>query len=74
MQEVELFRWWVTAPGRRRPYLTSFLMDAATAQATYPGARPDPSTRIVRLVPNTEAERAEAHYHYPSAGRNDPTA
>jgi hypothetical protein len=27
MKEVEYFRWWVTAPGRRRPYLTSFPMD-----------------------------------------------
>ncbi len=70
MKDVEYFRWWVTAPGRRRPYLTSFIMDAQQALATYPGARPEPSTRVVRHVPETEAEGAAAMFHYPSTGHD----
>lgn len=70
MLQVEYFRWWVTAPGRRRPYLTSFLMPAEQALATYPGARPEPSTREIRQVPDTEAERSTAMFQYQSAGHD----
>lgn len=69
MQTVEYFRWWVSSPGCKRPYLTSFVMSAEEAQR-YPGARPEPSTRIVRQVPETEEERLAAQFHYPSAGRD----
>jgi hypothetical protein len=70
MREAEYFRWWVTAPGRRRPYLTSFVMDAKTAQQQYPGAKPEPTSRVVRDEPETEQERAAAMYHYQSAGHD----
>lgn len=69
MRQVEYFRWWVTAPGRPRPYLTRFPMTAADA-ARYPGARPELSTREVRELPETDEERAASHYHYQSAGRD----
>jgi hypothetical protein len=70
MKQVEYFRWWVTAPGRRKPYLTAFPMDADTAAAQYPGAKPDPSTRQVRRVPDTDAEKLQAMMHYQSAGHD----
>jgi hypothetical protein len=70
MRRVEFFRWWVTAPGRKRPYLTSFPMDAQTAASQYPGARPEPTTREVRQVPETEAERDAHAPHRQSAGRD----
>jgi hypothetical protein len=57
MREVEYFRWWVRAPGRKRAHLTDFLMDAETAKTTYPGARPDPTSRTIRRVPQKEADR-----------------
>jgi hypothetical protein len=80
MRETEYFRWWVTAPGRRRPYLTSFVMDAKTAQEQYPGAKAESPSRIVRQEPETEEERTAAMYLYQSAGhdsvkppaKNDP--
>ena len=58
MREVEYFRWWVRAPGRKRAHLTDFLMDAETAKSTYPGARPDPTSRTIRRVPQQEADRS----------------
>jgi thiamine pyrophosphate-dependent acetolactate synthase large subunit-like protein len=70
VKQVEYFRWWVTAPGRPRPYLTSFPMDAQEAAANYPGARPEPSTREVRQLPDTDAEQNEAMYQYQSAGHD----
>jgi hypothetical protein len=68
MREVEYFRWWVTAPGRPRPYRTRFPMDAQEAAARYPGATPDLSTREVRQLPETDAEMRAAQFHYQSAG------
>lgn len=70
MREVEYFRWWVTAPGRKRPYLTAYVMDAQTAQKQHPGARPEPSSRVARTEPETEQERAAAMYRYQSAGHD----
>ena len=70
MKQVELFRWWVRAPGRKRAHLTDFLMDAATANAKYPGARPDPTSRTVRAVPESDAEQRAALFHHPSAGHD----
>jgi hypothetical protein len=70
MREVELFRWWVRAAGRKRAYLTRFLMDAETAQAQYPGARPEPTSRTIRLVPETDEERRAAHFLSQSAGQD----
>ena len=58
MREVEYFRWWVRAPGRKRAHLTDFLMDAATASARYPGARPDPTSRTIRRIPLPDDETA----------------
>jgi hypothetical protein len=50
MKEIEYFRWWVTVPRRKRPYLTDFLMNAEEAARHYPGARPEPATRELRVV------------------------
>jgi hypothetical protein len=58
MKQVELYRWWVRGPGRKRAHLTNFLMDAKTAEATHPGARADPTSRTLRQVPETDAEAA----------------
>lgn len=69
MKEVEYFRWWVTAPGRRREYLTSFAMSAEEA-ARYPGARPEPATREVRRLPESDGEIRAAMFHYQSAGHD----
>jgi hypothetical protein len=70
MKQVELFRWWVRAPGRKRAHLTDFLMDAAAANAEFPGARPDPTSRTVRNVPETDAEQSAASIHPASAGHD----
>ena len=51
MKEVEYFRWWVVDARRKRPYLTDFLMNAEEAARHYPGARPEPATRELRMVP-----------------------
>lgn len=68
MRSVTYYRYWVTAPGRKREYLTSFPMTAEDA-ASYPSARPEPSSREVREVPETPEEQAQAHYNYQSAGQ-----
>jgi hypothetical protein len=68
MREVEYFRWWVRAPGRKRAHLTDFLMDAATASAKYPGARPDPTSRTIRRVPLAEADAAPHSSGQPAGG------
>ena len=52
MKEVEYFRWWVVDARRKRPYLTDFLMNAEEAARHYPGARPEPATRELRMVPD----------------------
>lgn len=70
MRTVEYFRWWVTAPGRKRPYLTNFPMPADQALAQYPGAKPEPSTRELRQVPETDQEQRESMYRYQSAGHD----
>jgi hypothetical protein len=70
MRQVEYFRWWVTAPGRRRPYLTSFPMDAETAARQYPGAKPELATRQMRDLPETAEEQLTAMYRYQSAGHD----
>lgn len=70
MKEVEYFQWWVTAPGRKNAYLTTFLMPAEQALAQYPGAKPEPSTRKVRQVPETDEERRDAMFRYQSAGHD----
>lgn len=70
MRQVEYFRWWITAPGRKKAYLTSFHMDAETAQQRHPAARPEPSTRVLREVPETPAEEAAALARYQSAGHD----
>ena len=58
MKEVEYFRWWVTVPRRKRPYLTDFLMNAEEAARHYPGARPEPATRELRAAaPATRTRR-----------------
>jgi hypothetical protein len=69
VREVEFHRYWVSAPGRKRPYLTSFHMTAQAA-AKYQDARPEPSSRTVRQMPETEAERRAAMFDYQSAGRD----
>ena len=73
MREVEYFRWWVRAPGRKRAHLTDFLMDAETAKTTYPGARPDPTSRTIRRVPE-KAERTAQFDGHPAGldGVNAP--
>lgn len=70
MRTVEFHRYWVVSNGRKRPHLTSFPMDAETAAAHYPGAKPEPSTRIVRELPETDEERGRATVQYQSAGRD----
>jgi hypothetical protein len=67
MKQVELFRWWVRAPGRKRAHLTDFLMDAATANAQYPGARPDPTSRVVRTVREGDSEQKATVLQHPPA-------
>lgn len=70
MREVEYFRWWVTAPGRKRPYLTSFPMTAEDAAKCYTSARPEISTRELRSLPETAEERGTAMFHYQAAGHD----
>jgi hypothetical protein len=43
-------------------------MDAATASAKYPGARPDPTSRTIRRVPLTEADAATHSSGQPAGG------
>jgi hypothetical protein len=45
-------------------------MDAETAQQQYPGAQPEPTSRVVRDEPETEQERTAAMYLYQSAGHD----
>jgi hypothetical protein len=70
MRTVPYYRFWVTAPGRPRPYLTSFPMSEEDAAVRYPGARPEPTTREVRELPETEDERMALLYRSQSAGRD----
>lgn len=70
MRTVVLHRYLVTAPGRKRPYLTSFPMTAEDAERQYPGAKADPTTRIDRQVPETEEEHRRSIATYQSAGRD----
>lgn len=70
MKLVQFHRYWVTAPGRKREYLTSFVMDAETAEKQYPGARAEPSSRVERMEPETEQERLKLMYRYQSAGHD----
>jgi hypothetical protein len=69
MRDEEVFRWWVTVRPGQREYLTRYLLDESTARRTYLTARPEPSTRQVRQVPDTEEERRTAQFKHPSAGR-----
>lgn len=73
MRRVEYHRYWLPPrPGsgpRAKPYLSSWPMDAEAA-AKLGAIRPEPSTREVRELPETEAERARSMAHYQGAGRD----
>lgn len=71
MRTVHYHRYWVTAPGRKREYLTGFHMSAEEAAKHYPaGARPEPSSLEVREEPETEEERMQMMYMVQSAGHD----
>jgi hypothetical protein len=57
MKRVEVFRWYLpNANPRGKPYLSRWHMNAEEAAAR--GAiRPEPSSRIVRDLPDTEDEK-----------------
>lgn len=59
MRQVEFHRYWVSTNGRTALHLTDFVMDAETAERMYPGAIPEPSSRVVLEEPETEEERIE---------------
>jgi hypothetical protein len=52
----ETFRFWVTVPGRTRPYLTG-PMTAREAMRKHPGSVPEPLTR--RVEPGAPEEQTE---------------
>lgn len=54
MKEVEFFFWEVQ--GRAGPRVTTYRMDAQTAQERFPGATPVLSSRKVIEVAETESE------------------
>ncbi|MBI5277965.1 MAG: hypothetical protein HY854_16065 [Burkholderiales bacterium] len=58
MKQVEQFRWYMP-PWRKgaKPHLSSWHMDAETA-ARMGALRPEPSTREVREIPETDEEMA----------------
>lgn len=59
MKEVEFHRYWLPPPpGRKSPYLSSFVMTSEDA-AKRGALRPEPSTRIVRQVAETPEEEAQ---------------
>lgn len=60
MKRVEVFRWYLPARTERgKPYLSSWHMTAEAAAAR--GAlRPEPTSRIVRELPETAAELRDA--------------
>jgi hypothetical protein len=60
MKQVETFRWYLPNPNPRgKPYLSRWHMSAQDAAAR--GAlRPEPTSRIVREVPDTDDERRAA--------------
>ena len=77
MKEVEYFRWWVTGSRRKRPYLTDFLMNAEEAARHYPGVKPEPATRELRMVPDAATKprrRPRGRGGATSAGKAFPLA
>lgn len=59
-------------PGRRSPYVSGWKMSAAEAAAR--GAVGIvPGTTEIREEPETEDERRQAQFAYPSAGRDKTT-
>ncbi len=56
MREVEFFKWWLPPPpGRKQPYLSSWVMTAQDA-AQRGALRPEPSTRVVRQMAESPQE------------------
>jgi hypothetical protein len=69
MRTVEFFKFRVTERGRQHD--TRYLLTAEDAAARYPeGAVPIANTRVVRQVPETEAEIQRAQTNYQSAGHD----
>lgn len=56
MKPQELYRYWVTDPGKKKLRLTRYALTPEEAEKRYPGAKPDLSSKEVRMVPETEAE------------------
>jgi hypothetical protein len=57
MKRVETFRWYLPARSARgKPYLSAWHMSAQEA-ATRGALRADPASRILRDVPETDAEK-----------------
>lgn len=54
VRPVEFFQWWILDErgGERR--LTTYKLSAADAQRAFPGCEPDPGTREVRYLPETQ--------------------
>lgn len=69
MRTVIFHRYRVTQRGRQHD--TRYLLTAEDAAARYPeGAVPIANTRVVRQVPETEAEMQHAQTNYQSAGKD----
>jgi hypothetical protein len=60
MRPVEFFRFYVVPLGGKKPSLTSYRMTLADAQARFPGCKPEPSSREVRMLPEP-GEKVKMH-------------
>lgn len=57
MKEAEFFRWWVPSPwGGPKLHLTRYRMTVQEAQQRFPGCKADPTSREVRMLPETPEE------------------
>jgi hypothetical protein len=56
MKPTEFYKWCVTDPETGARSRTAYHMDRETALERFPGAEPDPMTREVRNLPESDAE------------------
>lgn len=68
MRTVAYYRWWLPPEPwrgpRAKPRLSTYKMSAEEA-AERAAIRPEPTTREVRLIPETAEERAQAMANSP---------
>ena len=56
MKQVEFYQWWVPDLLTGQMRLTPQKMSVQDAQQCYPGYKPEPTSREVRLLPETPDE------------------